>query len=456
MLQKDKENLELKLQQLKEDAKEDFFEAQQIFLEEYEEMLEWIFSRENFWLKSRVTTYFEIMYVDRKRSWIPLDISTIFQKSLEKALSNLPLSSRKKQALQDLIIQLQISYKPQTELYHSSEQLHHDPYFPLIEDMAIDGNITHEEFLALEYAYSVSWGDIKKASEKLPARIWNIISQAIDAYKMLDPIECESHFREEYSAELWALEAKGVDSTSVVAFLSRSYFRNLGRYKKYEHPKRRLKRTFKLALLKLLRKKLGNIDAENILERFELWETFFELFNVIREILDILPENPQSHEIYTASNALEEAENILSEAEVTKEKILSWEKLTTSVSQLISQTESELDSDLLSKILEEGTDFVGTDIYFRPEKHAWILNEWQKTQQWDEEDEEGEKKEEEYSQLSPRWAFEAIKDDFSKLEREKTKAFLGGRYNDIDLYNERLFMMQRKLEKLAVILGEEL
>jgi len=456
MLQKEKENLELKLQRLKEDAKEDFFEAHHIFLEEYEKVFEWLFSGVNSWIKSRTRAYFQIIYVDKKSSWVQLNTSDIFQNSLEKALSDLPLSPQKKQILQDLIFHLQISYKAQTELYHTSHELHRDPYFPLIEDMAIDGDITEEEFFALKHAYPVSWGNIKKASEKLPLRTRKIIFRAIDAYESLDPTKSESLFREEYSSEIQFLEKKWGEISHTLSFIARSYYKNPGKYKKYEHPQRRLKRTFKLALLRLLRKKLGNIDADNILERFEQWETFFEFFDIMREILDILSENPQSYEIYTISNTLEEAKNIVSEAELTREKILSWEKLTTSVSQLISQTESELDSGILSKILEDDTDFVGTDIYFRSEKSAWILSEWQKTQLSDEEDDEDRWVEEKYWKLSPRWAYEAIKEDFIELEKEKTKAFLEGRYDDIDTYNEKLFVMQRKLEKLWVILWEEL
>ncbi len=457
MLQKDKENLELKLQRLKDEAKEDFFEAQQIFLEEYEEVLEWLLSRENFWLKSRVTAYFEIMYVDRKRSWISLDMRDIFQKSLEKALNNLPLSPQKKQALQDLILKLQISYQPRSELYHHSEQLIHDPYFPLIEDIAIDGGITKEEFLALEFSYMRNAWDMKSALDILSPQTRALLRTAIDSYENLDPSESEALFRQEYSSEIQVLEKKWEEISHTLSFIARSYYKNPGRYKKYEHPKRRLKRTMKLALLRLLRKKLGNIDAESILERFENGETFLDFFTLIFEILEILPENPQGHEVYTVSNSLEEAEKLLSKASSTQEKILSWQKLTTSVSSLISKTDAELDSAVLTRILNDSTDFVWEEIHFRvPEVYAWILSEWKKTQLWDQEKEDDEEKEEDYSQLSVRWAFEAIKEDFSKLEREKTKAFLEGRYEDIDLYNERLFTMQRKLEKLAVILWEEL
>jgi len=65
------------------------------------------------------------------------------------------------------------------------------------------------------------------------------------------------------------------------------------------------------------------IDAENVMQRFEAGETFFELFDILREILDVLPENPQSYEIYSVSHADETAQDILSESQATQEKILS-------------------------------------------------------------------------------------------------------------------------------------
>jgi len=455
MLQRDKENLELRLQQLKEDAKEDFFEAQQVFLEEYDEVLTWVFSDTRPDLLSILRAYFEIAYVDEKAKNQWLQAQEILKASLTKVCSGLPVSTEKKSTLKDAL-QVIIEKKiPKSELYHHSEQIRHHPYFPLIEDMALDGDISKEEFYALELAFLKSSWDLHAALDVLPWELAKRIKAQIERYVKIDTTESEENFRNEYSLEIQALQKKWIATAEVITFVSRSYFKNPGRYKKYEHPKRRLKRTFKLALLRLLRKKLGMIDAENIMRRFEAGETFFELFDILREILDVLPENPQSYEIYTVSRADETAQDILSESQSIEEKILSWKKLTTSLSQLIGDIDSELDSGVLTRILDESTDFVGEDIYFRSESEdAWIFSDGKKSQESDDEDEDEEEKK--YEQLSPRWAFETIKEDFLELDREKTKAFLEGRYDDIDLYNERLFMMQKKLEKLALILWEEL
>ena len=451
MIQPEKENLEKKLQQIKENSKKDFFESQQIFLENYETVVDTIFSQDTKGIKWLIKAYFEIQYVDIKTHKEDVDISDIFEKSIQKALQKLPLSTEKKAKLYHLLLQLQNCQKTKNELYHHSEQIFRDPYFPIIEDIIIDGALTREEFYALKFSYMQSWWDIKKSLYILSPQVRKSIMSAIENYQSLDTNISEKSFRNEYSEEILAIEKRWIQSSEVISFIARSYYKNPWRYKKYEHPKRRLKRTFKLALLGLLRKKLGNIDAENILRRFEEWESFYDFFEIIFEILEILSENPQDYEIYSITNALEDTEDLVSQAETTQQKILQWQKITTSISTLISETDSNLESSILEKILDENTDIIWENIHFRSEdEQAWIYAEWKKTQESDEKDDD------EYVELSTRGAYEAIKDDFIKLENKKTKAFLEGRYDDIDIYNEKLFSMQKKLEKLALLLWEEL
>ena len=455
MLQRDKENLELRLQRLKEDAKEDFFEAQQIFLEEYEEVLASVFWEKKPELLSLLRAYFEIHYVDAKLQNWGIHHKKILENALRNICGDLPLSSEKKKILLQSLQTLIQFKKPKSELYHYSQQLQHHPYFPLIEDMALDWDLSREEFYALEFAFSDSSWDFTKTLDLLPPELSKRLKLMIDRYINIDRQESERSFREEYAPEITHLQEKWIETSQVIVFVARSYYKNPGRYKKYEHPKRRLKRTFKLALLRLLRKKLGMIDAENIAKRFEEWDSFIDAFMLLYELLEILPENPQSHEVYQASDALENAEDILTQSENIEEKILKWQKVTTEITRLIWDVESEMDGDILERFLDESTDLIWQEIYFRDESEsAWILSEWKKSQESDDnEDEQDDKK---YEKLSPRWAFEAIKEDFFELEKEKTKAFLDGRYDDIDIYNERLFVMQKKLEKLAVLLWEEL
>ena len=454
MFQCDKENLEQRLQRLKEEAKEDFFEAQQIFVEEYENVLEEVFADTRPDLLSLLKVYFEIEYVDVRSKQDTLDHRDILKISLKNITKDIPISQEKKTWLLQALQTLLQYKKPKSEIYHHSEQIQHHPYFPIIEDMALDGDISREEFYALEYAFIASSWDIFMALEKLPSEFAKRLKTQIEKCTKIDTRQSEQDFRAEYHSEIQALHERWISTDQVLTFVARSYYKNPGRYKKYEHPKHRLKRTFKLALLRLLRKKLGMIDAENIMKRFEEGETFIDLFSIVYELLEILPENPQSYEVYHVSNAVEEAEDILSESQSIEDKILKWQKVTTEITKLIWDTESDMESEILEKVLNDSADLVWQEIYFRSESEdAWVLSEWKKTQESDDNDDEEDKK---YDTLSPRGAFETIREDFLELEQEKTKAFLDGRYDDIDIYNERLLLMQKKLQKLALLLWEEL
>ena len=62
MLQRDKENLEQKLQQMKEEAKESFFEAQKVFRDEYSEISQEIFPLDILGIQSSLRGVFELRY----------------------------------------------------------------------------------------------------------------------------------------------------------------------------------------------------------------------------------------------------------------------------------------------------------------------------------------------------------------------------------------------------------
>ena len=96
MLQRDKENLELKLQRLREEAKEDFFEAQQVFLEEYGDVLAEVFADSRPDLLSLLKAYFEIGYVDTKSKQDLPSHRHILETSLKNIAKDIPLSQEKK------------------------------------------------------------------------------------------------------------------------------------------------------------------------------------------------------------------------------------------------------------------------------------------------------------------------------------------------------------------------
>ena len=111
--------------------------------------------------------------------------------------------------------------------------------------------------------------------------------------------------------------------------------------------------------------KLGNIDVENILERFESGDTFLDLFLLLFQLLEVIQENPQSSEVYHIATLEETAKSIVVEAEETRKKILKGEKITTTLSTLISDTDTKLEDGLLSEMLDDTTHFFGDEVHFQ-------------------------------------------------------------------------------------------
>jgi len=98
-----------------------------------------------------------------------------------------------------------------------------------------------------------------------------------------------------------------------------------------------------MALLRLLRAKLGNIDAEIIIKRFEDGEGFDDYFLLLFQLLEVIDENPDGEEVYHILKLEEDTQKLVYTAEETKKKILEGEKLTANISKLIGETDAELE-----------------------------------------------------------------------------------------------------------------
>lgn len=216
---------------------------------------------------------------------------------------------------------------------------------------------------------------------------------------------------------------------------------------------RRMRRTFKIALLKLLRAKLWNIDAQIILERFESWENFEDFFMLVFKLLEVVNEDPNSQEIYSILKLDEEIQDDVFTAEENKQKILAGESLVMKIASLFwkwthKEWEEQLEDWILDKLLDENTDIVWEDIYFnREQENAWIY-----AKSW-EEDQSEQEDEIDYDSISPSVAYEMLQHQFHSVEEEKRKAFLEWEYDEIDVFNEKLLTIESKLSKLCLILG---
>jgi len=456
MLNKDFENFELRLKTLREESQEDFSRAEKIFNERYAARLEDIFPRDILWAKKLIATYFMIESVDAIQSWKDVDAHTIFSQSVSRIISSLYISPERKESLKNNILLSWDLSQPLKEFFIAEDDISRDPFFALVEDFSMDGVISHEEFILLQQAYESRW-DFLSALESLPDTIRDMFHAHIELTLNQNLGNKKTEFEAEYSQELKNLESKGVNIEPVVIFVSRSFYKTPWKYKKFEHPKRRMRRTFKMALLKILRAKLWNIDAQILLDRFEAGENFEDFFMLLFKILEVVNEDPKGEEIYSILKLDEEITSNVFTAEENKQKILEWESLVMSIASIFSQgthelSEEELENGLLGKLLEESTDIVGEDVYFnREDEKAWIYAESSKENNPDDETEE----EIDYDAMSPITAYEMLEHQFHKIEEEKRKAFLAWNYDEIDIYNERLRIIESKLSKLSQLLGNE-
>lgn len=450
MIWKDFENFELKLKKLREESLEQFQHAEHIYSSKYEKQVENIFRRDVLWIKSKLKGYFILRLCD---SW---DLTSesgedIFQDITKILIGELPLSREKQERLSTLLHQKISSHRVELWEEKLEKNISREPFFVLVEEFSMDGDISPEEFQILQQSYKES-GDFIAAIESLPQATQQLFKEHLSLLLAQNKNEKQSSFELEYAPELKKLSGKWFNIRPVITFVARFYYKNPGKLRKHEHPKRRLRRSFKLALLRLLRIKLGNIDAEKILERFENGESFEDYFFLIYQLMEVIDENPDGEEIFQLIDKEDEAESLVVEAEENTKKILAWESLIMKIAALFGKTEAHLEEGVLEKILDKDTHFIGDEIHFA---HNWENVGIYAQSQEDidtEEDEEENDEEFDIHSSSPQTAYEILKHQFTKLEEEKKEAFKQGNYEHIDILNERLLVIQSKLEKLSKIL----
>jgi len=192
-----------------------------------------------------------------------------------------------------------------------------------------------------------------------------------------------------------------------------------------------------------------------MLEKFEAWENFEDFFMLLFKLLEVVNEDPNSEEIYSILKLDEEIQDDVFTAEENKQKIIAWESIVMKIASLFSKwvhkdSGEELEDGILDKLLDESTDIIWEDIYFnREQENAWIYAESSESGNWDKEEEI------DYDSISPQVAYEMLEHQFYSVEEEKRRAFLSGDYDGIDVYNEKLLVIESKLWKLCKVLWIE-
>ena len=455
MLPKNFENFELRLKTLREEQRESYEVAENTFEERYTAKLEEIFPRDVLGAKKLIKGSFIIAYVDNlesETSWGKW-VEKIFQNSVNKVVSTLPLSSEKKNSLTEHILRLTGKSEALEQYFQRVDDLSRDPFFALVEDFSMDGEISREEFLLLSESYGKT-GNFMWAIEWLPENLRKMFEWHIHNIFWKNLSERVEEFEWEYSPELQKLQHKGFNIWPVVRFISRSYYKTPGKLRKHEDPRRRLRRTMKMSLLRLLRIKLWNIDAEKMLQKFESWESFEDFFIMLYELMEIVGENPEGKEVFSLLDDTEETQEEVISAEETKKKILEWEELTANISSLLWETDGKLEWELFEKILEDDTHFHGDEVQFAhgDTEMAWIYAE-NNSDNWDDDEEQEGDLIDVWDTLE--WNYESLKNKFQDLDEKKRKAFWLWEYDLIDKYNEELMRIESKIIKLSKLLGEE-
>ncbi len=424
--------------------------AETFFQGKYESHLREIFPRDILGIKKIISSIFILQYGEWLQNKSIPQSEEIFSRAVSFALRDIPLASERKTSLLQAILDAGKLSETKKEFFKVSDTISRDPFYALVEDFSLDGEISREEFVLLQSAFSREQNFLR-ALESLPEDTKKLFLSHIHLALENNIAEKKSGFEQEYHAELKHLEARGYNVGVFAKRVARFYYKTPWKYRKYEHPKRRLRRTMKLALLQLLRLKLWNIDAQKILEQFEAGESFEDYFFILYKLLEIIDEHPKSEEIYSVLDNEDTIQTEVLSAEENKKKILQGDFLVMKIANMFSKTdaleeEHILEEGMLGKILDTSTDIVGEDVYFnREQEHAGIYAQASDVS-WEQEDEE------DFDSMPPETAYEILKHRFEQVEEKKRQAFGTGDYNAIDEYNEDLLDISSKLEKLSKIL----
>gem|GEM_PF-702353 len=171
--------------------------------------------------------------------------------------------------------------------------------------------------------------------------------------KKIDRID---NFKNEFSFEIENSENAKTYPT-VVNFVGKNYLK-LRLPNKTETRLERLKRAFKIAFLKLNNLKFSGIDINEVLRKLESLDDFDVMFNLILKYFEELKNNPNLQKDFLVSSDLEEAENLVNEAEDNKQKSIFTEENIVKATSIIEETEKKLTAEDLEKILSDEVDLV--------------------------------------------------------------------------------------------------
>lgn len=454
------ENLEIKLKNAREENFEAFEKSEKLYKETYKDFLDWFFKSDILWVKKIISAVFQLESINWKKTQESFNIA------LEKGLNILNISKEKKELLKAKILKLENKKEKILDIFVKNSEIIKDKNYPILESLASRNILNNSELLSISSEFKSKWF-IKYSLYWISKEKRELINHYIYLSNWINKEEKINSFKQEYFSEIKVLEQKYPQNIVdwVVKYVGRNFFKMKPYKKNLESRKLRLRRTFKIALLKLLRIKYKWFNVEELIKKINSMQDFESMFQLIMKLIDIIPENDELLEKYSLWEEIDEVDEYISEAEKNKEKILSGEESTIKICDLLDDVDKKLDKKVLEKILDEETDIVwkeikirtshSTSIKSRDEEIKWKIINWHFYADQIEEKEEDDDDEEEYEELRQQdleLLYNEIKLEFSILDKQKLDYLINGDYTNLDLIVDKLTKIQIKLEKLEKLL----
>jgi len=462
------ENLEIKLQNAKIENVEKFEKIEISYNKNYKKFVDWFFKTDLLWVKKTISGLFQLEAFNRvEKIWWEKNLEIfwkeILEKALEKWLQILPIKENKIEILKNKILKLD-NYKDNFwEIFREKTEFSKDKNYPIIESLFERKILDKSEMLIIFTNYEQT-KDIRLSFNWIKKNKVEIIKNYFYKLNFSNKEEKITNFKNENSEEIKKLEEKYPANIVnwVVKFVGRNFFKMKPYKKNIESKKLRLKRTFKIALLKLLRIKYSWFNIEELIKKINSMQDFESMFKLIMKLIDIIPENNELLEKFSLKEEVDEIEEIIWEAESNKEKILSWEEATVKICKIINSWDKKIDKKVLDKILDENTDIIWEEMVFRDsnleeENRNLTINkspiipfykeDEQQSTKWlwksDDDDDDDENLEEIYKQL---------KIEFNLLEEKKRQLFAFWDFDELDNINEEILNIMIKIEKVEKIM----
>ena len=447
------ENLELRLIQTKLENAEKLDKIETEFKWEFGSFLDILFKNDNLWIKRFISVTYQLEKLD---SWEINNLDN-FKKTLNKAIEIFPINLEKRKVLFEKIIFLSKQKEIINEKFIDNSNLHKNKDFPILESLVKADILDKQDILKVSLKFKETKNFLDSIKVLDLNKIWIIKTHyfELNNTKSEDRIE---NFKIDFKEEI--AESENIKIyPKVLKFIWKNYFK-LKLKNKFESKKDRLKRMFKIAFLKLYRLKFSGIDITTIINKIDTLDDLDSMINLLLKYFEQLKQNPNLQKDYIVSDEIDEIEEIWTEAEENKEKILLSEEKMIEVSEILEENDKILEKWDLEELLSEDVEIIwkkfikrkkinNLDLNLNKQEKVnfWIYDEYKIENLEDEDDEEEEIIDlEEY--------YENLKNKLDEIELKKKKLFLNWEYELLDEINDELLVLLVKLKKVWILLWE--